>query len=468
MPALLLGACLPPKPPVRDSDTSGIGSYFTGSLPIPKPKPSEALRALLKKISSTSMPKIGSASTSSPKQILQKSLLEAVSDLDGLPRWQIRHMLITLVDPSSTACAGGSCGRIFDLYEREIDDFLDDTYKLLESQTSYWNDAAQKKHLTVLLSSFQRDYPLPIQGTPNTPVKFKNPAVASAIQAALGEGSKTITISDLGRISTLDIVLHTLDRPAASLDLEDLFKLPKLSELRIATDSLEAIPAMARYGDLLQKIVFSWTPTSKDIPRVRAFEALSSLPKLKELKLVYTSLDDADQLAQTLPRIHHLTIDRPMTKVTESTLRHVADMPSLRHLGLHGIPYEDLGSINITMPKKVVSAEYVSSLKPRDSHKLRIDRCGDLSHFRIFANATTMTIQGCHISGIKGFGRTVAWQILSLKKCTTETGQPLKLNPSPEVYQLMIFQHDGSPLLDIDDVTREEITARLAHYRVRG
>jgi hypothetical protein len=377
-------------------------------------------------------------------------------------------MLITLVDPTSTACAGSSCGRIFDLYEGEVDDFLDDTYKLLESQTSYWNDAAKKKHLTIILSSFHRDYPLPLQGSPNTPVTFKNPAVTAAIQAALGEGPKKITISDLGRVSTLDIVLHTLDRPAASLDLEDLFKLPKLRELRIATDSLEAIPAIARYGDLLQKIVFSWTPTSQEIPRVRAFETLSSLPKLKDLKLVYTSLDDADQLAQTLPRIRNLTIDRPMTKVTESTLRHVGDMPSLRHLGLHGIPYEDLGLINITMPKKVVSGEYVSSLKPRDSHQLRIDRCGDLRHFRIFANATSMTIQGCHISSIKGFGRTVAWQILSLKQCTSETGKPIKLNPSPEVHQLMIFNHDGSPLLDIDDVTREEITARLAHYRDRG
>jgi len=374
-------------------------------------------------------------------------------------------VLLVLLDPSSGTCGGVSCARIFNIHEGEIDAFLDETYKMIESQSSYWNDAAKKQQLTVLLSSFKRDYTQPLQGAPNTPVKFKNPAIASAVQAQLREGSKTVTISDLSRITALDIVLHTLDRPAASLDLEDLFKLPKLRELRIATDSLEAIPAIARYGDRLHKIVFSWTPTSKDIPRVRAFEALSSLPKLYDLKLVYTSLEDADQLSRTLPRIRNFTIDRPITRVTETTLRQVAAMPSLRHIGLHGIPYDDLGSMNITFPKKVVSAEYVSSLKPRDSHQLRIDRCGDLGHFRVFAQASTMTIQGCQVRAISGFGRPVAWQILSLKQCASETGTPIKLNPSPEVSQLMVFHHDESPTLDIDDVTREEITSRLAYFR---
>ena len=460
--ALMFGACLPPKADAPASDTSGI---FSGPIPSPKPKTSQALRTLLKKIGEKSLVTTAQTSLLSPKQHLQKTLVEAVSDLGGLPRWQIRHVLLHLIDPSSKACGGASCARIFDLYERDIDPLLDDTYRQIEAKSSYWNDATKKERLKVLLASFRRDYGHPLQGTPHTPVKFKNPAIALAVQAQLREGPKTVTLSDLSRITSLEIVLHTLDRPAASLDLEDLFKLPKLRELRIASDSLEAIPAVARYGDHLQKIVFSWTPTGKDIPRVRSFETLSSLPKLYDLKLVYTSLEDADQLARTLPRIRNFTIDRPMTKVTDITLRYVADMPSLRHVGLHGVPYEDLGSMTMTFPKKVVSAEYVSSLKPRDAHQPRVDRCGDLGHLRIFAQATTMTIQGCRVGAISGFGKPVAWQILSLKQCASETSAPLKLNPSPEVSQLMIFQRDGSPTLDIDELTRHEITARLAHYR---
>lgn len=464
IPAMIFSACLPPKADEASLNTAGIGSYFSGALPTPKPKPSESLRTLVKNIGQRSLASARMTSTMAPQQILQKSLIESVSEVGGLPRWQIRHALIALLDPSSSSCGGVSCSRIFKLSTDDVDSFLDETYKRIESQSSYWNDAAKKQQFNILLSSFQRDYARPFVGAPNTPIKFKNPAISAAFKAQLPEGVKTVTIADLSRITTLDIVLHTLDRPAASLDLEDLLQLPKLRELRIATDSLEAISAIARSGDNLHKISFSWTQRSGEIPKVRDFEILSSLPKLYDLKLAYTSLEDADQLARTLPRIRHFIIDRPMTKVTEETLRQVAAMPSLRHVGLHGISYDDLGSMTMSFPKKVVSAEYVSSLKPRDSHQLRIDRCGDLGHFRIFAEASTMKVQGCQVRAISGFGRPLAWQILSLKDCVSETGAPIKLNPSREIANLRVFDNDGSPTLDIDDLTRQEITARLAYY----
>ena len=446
-----------------ESLAQGVGSSIGASILIPQPKSPKILRSMVMGLGRSAPKAPITRGTSSLHATFKTELIKAVTDVGGLPRWQIRQILVSLVRQDSLACGGVSCGRILGLDTADLETYLDDIYQVIRSSDTLASSAAnQQKMRSLLLGSFTRDYDLPPNGALQESVPFKNAEVQAAVQQALRNEKNPLARENLQKVTNLSLILHTLDGGQHRIGLEDLLKLPNLKSLEVSTDSVEVLTEIAKFGDGLTHLVVSWTPTSSYMARVSDVEILGSMPRLSALTLRYMSIHDADRLAATLPDLRHLTIDRPTTKVTNDTMAAIGEMKNLRIVGFHGVSYQDLNAISVTLPKSVTTVEYVSSLKPRYASRTRIDKCGDMSAFRIFANASTMTVEGCIISDIRGFGRPVAWQILSLKNCLSEENKILAINPSTELQKLMVFHNDGSPNLDLTAATKQEITVRLA------
>ena len=89
------------------------------------------------------------------KQNIEKTLLSSILDAEGLPRSQIKDIFMKLLDPSSTACGGASCARVFGIRQSEVDDLLDNLRTQVEKSASL-NQEANLRSRNILLDSLER------------------------------------------------------------------------------------------------------------------------------------------------------------------------------------------------------------------------------------------------------------------------------------------------------------------------
>ncbi len=119
------------RPSNRDSSVQGIIPTKNLGKMAPQPKNPTQLSHFRKGMVSA-FDKYHALSTSQTKyKSLQKSLYSAIEESAGLPRTQIENVMEVLVSPSTTACGGASCARVFGLTQDEIVDFLDKSKELI-------------------------------------------------------------------------------------------------------------------------------------------------------------------------------------------------------------------------------------------------------------------------------------------------------------------------------------------------
>jgi hypothetical protein len=156
------------------SSVRGFSGIIDDLVPIPAPKNMLAVTKLeASLIKNVSLLPVASANRI---QLLQKSLLEGILEIDGIPRSQLRPIMDDILSDMGPRCGGASCERVFGLQRDEIDQFLDDTFEFLKKNGSLFQDT---KSYQTLLGSFKRnndDRILPLGGNepPYEPAYWNN------------------------------------------------------------------------------------------------------------------------------------------------------------------------------------------------------------------------------------------------------------------------------------------------------
>ena len=128
---VLVGACKSPSSARDSSETSGLIS--AGRVRI-FAKSADELVQIAKSFGKVSRQVAVGAVL--PREGLEVTLVSQIVAFKGIPRSQIKSLLSDLVSLKSTACGGVSCARLFNLEEKDIDSFLDDILKSVESNKS--------------------------------------------------------------------------------------------------------------------------------------------------------------------------------------------------------------------------------------------------------------------------------------------------------------------------------------------
>jgi hypothetical protein len=134
-----------------DSDTKGVPTAIVK--PQIRPRDADTLLNISKElITAANLVKF---SPLVAKQNIEKTLLTAIVDAEGIPRSQIKDIFMKLLDPSSTACSGASCARVFGIKQSEVDDLLDKLRDQVENSASL-NQEANLRSRNILLESLER------------------------------------------------------------------------------------------------------------------------------------------------------------------------------------------------------------------------------------------------------------------------------------------------------------------------
>jgi hypothetical protein len=159
---LILGSCRH-EPYTSDSSTSGVVDDLLRAITPPPSKGREILERFattLKHGAPGKASTISKGPAATGRKALQKAYIHGAAEVGGLRRSQGEAILHDLLAENSTACAGASCARVFDVKPADVDEFLDDAYhtvmtsrSLAESNRSLW---------TVLISSLKKEDKFPI------------------------------------------------------------------------------------------------------------------------------------------------------------------------------------------------------------------------------------------------------------------------------------------------------------------
>lgn len=142
--------------PPSEYQMTGIVSAGKDVLLAPKPRSPADMTAFSRHLLSHGQRKVAAAPLGLPPRVaLRQSLYSGILTFNGVPRHQIAPALRALVDPSSTACGGTSCSRVFDLKPKEVEEYLDDSHDVARRDkvlAQPENDGRRK----TILASLQR------------------------------------------------------------------------------------------------------------------------------------------------------------------------------------------------------------------------------------------------------------------------------------------------------------------------
>lgn len=133
------------------SETKGVPSAIVK--PRIRPRDADTLLNISKRLVTAVNP--GKFSPMAAKQNIEKTLFTSILDAEGIPRSQIKDIFMKLLDPSSTACSGASCTRVFGIKQSEVDDLLDNLRDQVEKSPSL-NQEANLRSRNILLDSLER------------------------------------------------------------------------------------------------------------------------------------------------------------------------------------------------------------------------------------------------------------------------------------------------------------------------
>jgi hypothetical protein len=439
--------------PRDTSEVAGIGDLFR-AIPTPPVRSSEVLRNLVKKIAQVAV-KAGTQSTS--VEFLQSSfkstLVDAIVQVGGLPRWQVTQILKELVGETSRICGGVSCSRVFGLEVNDLDNFLDKLHKEVQASSALKSSANVEKR-RILLGSLQREEKLSTP-SPTTKVSFVDTHIELLLQKRLGV-DKRLTYGDLAKITDLEIDTWQMARARVLPKLDDLAKLPNLHRLKLSYHDGE-LPKQAakfakniehleltRFSHLEHRIRVSLHLRAEDV------DLFATNAGLKSLSVVSMRSEDIEALAK---KFYHLTSFRVgfIDGFGDDFVENMRKMPNLRALIVEAGASSIRVSPNVTFPKSITSVEF---------NGLR-SSCKDLAPLKVFSRVSNMTIKDCTIGALGAPNILLDWQFLSLKGCRPDGGVS-KLFVKESLPKLRVFQSDNPSTLDLTDTSKQELVLRMA------
>jgi hypothetical protein len=128
----LFSGCKANNVPTTESEKAAFTKPFVQRFHnIPSTKSKDVLAQLSKRLTHRQNLVPVKGTHFSPSSSLRGAVLHALPETGGLPRSQLEPILETLVAPASKACDGVSCSRLFGMTQKEINDFLNETYDLV-------------------------------------------------------------------------------------------------------------------------------------------------------------------------------------------------------------------------------------------------------------------------------------------------------------------------------------------------
>ena len=158
--ACIFSGCKANNSPTAESESAAFTKPFIQRFHnIPSTKSKDVLAQFSKSLTHRQSLVPAKGAYSSARSSLRGSVLHALPDAGGLPRSQLEPILETLVAPASKACDGVSCSRLFGMTQKEINDFLNETYDLVAKDQNLLK--SDKKALReFLLSCLTKEDPL--------------------------------------------------------------------------------------------------------------------------------------------------------------------------------------------------------------------------------------------------------------------------------------------------------------------
>jgi hypothetical protein len=437
----------------------GLSDLFGANYPIPKARSQYEILGFQRKLQ-LAIKQItpSSASSLSAKQVLSRTILETIKSQGGIPRWQLRQILKGLLTNDTAACGGASCARVLDLNAQSVDTYLDSLHKeALKTPRPYSTD--QQKIRETIIGSFKRDYDLPTEDNADKPVQFKHFSFQTSDNKP--SISQPITYAQLSKIKNLTLQLPTKLDEDVQDNFSDLLKYQGLTHLKVVTNNGKMLRQIAPYADQVRHLEIDnlgFIPYLK----LEDLAPLATLPYLQSLKINGVRIDKIELLREIFPKLRSLTIANPGTPLTDNTMRYLGDISSLRTLHFEAIPLSDFSRLTATLPRQLYEASYspislTQNITARDARN-----CPNLESLRYFASIKSMSIKGCQISGLDSIKSPVNWEILQFEKCRPADSSAAPIRVSGQFPRLLIVKMEDSPGLDLDEISRQDLTVKLA------
>lgn len=163
--AVLISSCSSPLKPSEKANNSemrgGVGAGKNLFAP-PSPKsPAQMVTFGRHLVTKSFLSRTGSTTSLTPRTLLRQSLYSGIMAHNGVPRRQIAPALKALVDPSSSACGGASCARVFGLKPREVEAYLDECYDVASRDKRLAQPQNEGARRTILSSLIKDDVSSP-------------------------------------------------------------------------------------------------------------------------------------------------------------------------------------------------------------------------------------------------------------------------------------------------------------------
>jgi hypothetical protein len=134
-----------------ESNPAGIIDLLADIKPFTKMRSASELHAFRTAFTQDQTFRPTLAAHKAPRIALQTIMMRQIIAMEGIPRAQIKAVLVNLLDSKSTACAGVPCARIFDLQSQDVDAFLDESLDSIENIAAIAEKASAKETLVASL-----------------------------------------------------------------------------------------------------------------------------------------------------------------------------------------------------------------------------------------------------------------------------------------------------------------------------
>lgn len=134
-----------------ESKPTGIVDLLADIKPFSKMRSASELHAFRVSLINDLSLRSALATHKTPRNALQTMIMRQIIAMEGIPRTQIRAVLVNLLDSKSTACAGVPCARIFGLDSQDVDAFLDESLDNIEKIAASADKRAAKETLVASL-----------------------------------------------------------------------------------------------------------------------------------------------------------------------------------------------------------------------------------------------------------------------------------------------------------------------------
>ena len=471
-------ACGDQKAPAP-SAVAGWLPGFAGRPAIPRAVTFERLGLAVEAVARRAVPVATSlAGSAAAKSYLAETLLAQVAAEGGMPRWQVRALVVEVLSGDSTRCGGMSCSRLFGLPAEHVDGWLSELETTVLKDPRL-KDADHRPVFERILASLQDDLNAAPGKAPEQSVAFNSEAMAVSVRDTLKRGPGPVTYGDLRGLSHLEVD----GRGVGLIDFADLGLMPNLKSLTLVMRDARDVEGVARIAHRLTALEIKVTPSSLGAygsPRLADFRLFGLFPSIKRLTLTDLNLAGAETLPRAFPGIEYLELSQRtyhLESLSDDVLRAVGRMNNLKKLAMDVGDFDQLEDLTYTLPTNVLDVTVTAGSVPRELATSGQDlgkvaeqlagECGNLSALRIFAKAQSMTVKFCRLEGLGGFGQPVAWKILKLDHASFHRTGPhgerldqLSLSLTPELPKLEVFASNSAAVF-MDESSRHEMLVRL-------